>query len=139
MATKQGQSKTKLKEATTESQCSQQVTKKTLGLTRAGRPSKLAAVVYEDDKVIEAMDMSYSEEIDPGESLFKKKKKNLKRKAFTPNKESQVNLDTSADVSPVKTPRKPKRTPAKSPLSKSPKATKSPGKSPGKCNIIYTF
>ena len=83
--------------------------------------------------------MSDSEEIDPGESMFKKKKKNLKRKASTPNKQRQVNLDTSADVSPVKTPRKPKRTPAKSPLSKSPRATKSPGKSPGKYYITYTF
>ena len=131
MAPKQGQSKKKLKGATTESKCSQQVTKKTLGTTRSGRPSKLAAAVYEDDQVLEAMDMSDSEEIDQGESLFTKKQKNLKRKASTPKKPRQVNLDSSSDVSPVKTPRKPKRTPAKSPLSKSPKATKSPGKSPG--------
>ena len=58
MAPKPGHSKKKLKGATTQSQCSQQVTKKTLGTTRAGRPSKLAAVVYEDDEVLEAMDMS---------------------------------------------------------------------------------
>ena len=139
MAPKQGQSKKKLKVATTESQCSQRVTKKTLGTTRAGRPSKMAATVYEDDQVLDEMDMSGSEEIDQGESLFTKKKKNLKHKASTPKKPRQVNLDSSVDVSPVKTPRKPKRTPAKSPSSKSPRATKSPGKSPGKCNIIYTF
>ena len=86
MAPKQGQSKNKLKGATTESQCSQKVSKKTLGTTRAGRPSKLAVPVYEDDKVLEEMDMSGSEEVDPGESLFKMKKKNRKRKASTPNK-----------------------------------------------------
>ena len=99
--------RTNLKGATTESQCSQRVTKKTLGTTRAGRPSKMAPTVYEDDKVLDEMDMSGSEEIDQGESLFTKKKKNQKRKASTPKKQRQVNLDSSVDVSPVKTPRKP--------------------------------
>ena len=67
----------------------------------------MAATVYEDDEVLDEMDMSGSEEIDQGESLFTKKKKNQKRKASTPKKQRQVNLDSSVDVSPVKTPRKP--------------------------------
>ena len=128
---KQEQGKGKVKGAAIEQDS--KVTKKTLGTTWAGRPSKLA-VVYEE-KVLEEMNLS-DEMIEPTEILFAKnhKQQQGKRRASTPKNQKRLHFDTSVDMSPVRTPRKSPNTSAKSP-----KATKSPAKSAGKYNIFYTI
>ena len=67
----------------------------------AGRPSKFAAVVYEENKVLESMIVSHAEAIDPTETLFAKKEK-----ALTPKKHKRVYLDSSLEMSPFPNPQK---------------------------------